>query len=361
MPKIVHIIPALGIGGAERMLVDLINNSEGSAWQHEIIVFFSRLDLAKELHDQNIVHIVPKKGKISLGLISDLQKKLRELKADVVHTHLFGGDCWGRIAAHRLGLPVVTTEHNVNEDEGWLKNFVRTRLRRYSDYYVAVSEEVKKYLLGLRVRRPVAVIHNGIVLKRFLTIPEPKLVGEMRMLILGRLVEQKGHIVAIRALAKLKQYDWSLTIMGSGEAELFLKNEVRALGLEERIKFVSPVIKIEEILPDYDMVLMPSLWEGLGIVALEAMTASRILLVSDCAGLKEVTRGRKNNVVAHAGDVDDWTKKLLWIWKNVAELKNNLSADRDSVKNNFSVEKMCAEYTAVYNLVANKAKSKTAI
>lgn len=358
MPKIVHIIPALGIGGAERMLVDLINNSVGGEWQHEVIVFFPRLDLANELYDQNIVHVVPKRGKISLGLIRDLQKKLVELKPDIVHTHLFGGDCWGRIAAHQLGLPVVTTEHNVNHDEGWLKNFVRTQLRNYSDYYVAVSAEVKKYLLDLGIQQPMTVIHNGIVLKRFLNIPEPKFVGGMRMLILGRLVKQKGHIVTIRALAKLKKYDWSLTIMGSGKLDSFLKKEVKALGLDERINFVPPVVKTEEILPEYDVVLMPSLWEGLGLVAIEAMAAGRMLLTSDCVGLKEVVQWRKNSIVARAGVVDDWIEKILWMWKNLEEIKNNISTDREFVKNNFSAKKMYSEYVDVYNLMFNKVKSK---
>jgi hypothetical protein len=96
---IVHIIPWLGFGGAERSVVDLVNHSNPLI-RYTIILFFDHKPFAALITSSNVqIKVVQKRGKLSLGLLFALKKLLKQLQPDVVHTHLFGGDVWGRLAA----------------------------------------------------------------------------------------------------------------------------------------------------------------------------------------------------------------------------------------------------------------------
>jgi len=174
MIHVVHIIPALSFGGAERIIVDIINNSDPKNFKFSIIVFGTNNHLKKEIINQSAkVITVNKRGKISLHLFKDISKKLKELKPDIVHTHLFGADFWGRVAAKKLGLPVITTEHNFNDSEGVLKNLIKNILHNKTDVYTACSIAVKNYAIKKYsiLADKIKVIDCAIDLNKFKKIP----------------------------------------------------------------------------------------------------------------------------------------------------------------------------------------------
>jgi glycosyltransferase involved in cell wall biosynthesis len=142
---VVHILPALGFGGAERYVVDLVNNSSAD-FRYTIVVFFDQINLAAGITSSRVqIKKVIKKSKLGIGFVFKLRKVLRELQPDIINTHLFAGDFWGRFAARPLGVPVITTEHNMNDAEGWIKNKLRSLMKNYSDQYVACSNFVREY------------------------------------------------------------------------------------------------------------------------------------------------------------------------------------------------------------------------
>src|SRR3990167_8202223 len=158
---IVHIIPTLRYGGAERIVVDLVNRMDKKKYRFTIVLFSHDHPLQSELVEADII-IVQKKGKLSLSFIGDLTRTLRRLKPDLVHTHLFGADVWGRLAAHRLSLPIITTEHNINKQEGILKHLAKRWLRKSSMQYIAISDAVAgymKYAYGIPSKQ-ITVIYN---------------------------------------------------------------------------------------------------------------------------------------------------------------------------------------------------------
>ena len=109
MKHIVQIIPALGYGGAERFVVDLVNHSDSEKYRFTVIVFFDNIPLKALISKKVEVILVEKKSKLDFGFLNRLEKKLAELKPDLVHGHLFAGDFWGRLAAHRLGVSYLST------------------------------------------------------------------------------------------------------------------------------------------------------------------------------------------------------------------------------------------------------------
>jgi len=280
--RVVHIIPTLAFGGAERFVVDLVNHGDPENFSYTIIVLKPIWPLREQIVVDCPVELVLKRGKLGWGLIRALRVKLQELNPDIVHTHLFGGDIWGRLAARSLGLPIVTTEHNVNVGDGWWRNQIKRILSRYSQAYAAPSQAIIEYLrtqygwIGetQKIRYGIDVDHYSLV---------PDLDWETppdRLLMLGRLTKQKNHLFLLQVLAGLQTYSWTLTIVGEGEDQKKILKKVEELGLSDRVRMHSGTTNVRQVLAGQQVVLMPSAWEGLGIVAMEAMAAGRLVVAS---------------------------------------------------------------------------------
>ncbi len=348
---VVHIIPTLTFGGAERFVVDLVNASDPKKIRFTIITLFHTLSLASEiLPGQTEVVVVEKKGKVSLSLFGALRRELIRLQPDVVHTHLFGGDFWGRVAAHQLGIPVVTTEHNTNVDESVLKRFLKRRLRNWTHTYTAYSQAVLDFAKSAYQIPEVKMIRIGVPLAKFQLLA-PKFSSPTRFLFLGRLEPQKGHHIALEALQKIQRLDWSLTIVGEGSREAELRRLVSDLGLEKQVRFLPPTGEVVQLLKQSDVLLLSSLWEGLGIVVMEAMAAGRLVVASRVGGIPELIDDQKNGLLSTAGSVSELSELLTWVMEHPSEVKVLAKKAQEKARANFGVERMAKEYQELYTKI----------
>ena len=351
--KVTHIIPTMEIGGAQRLIVDLINASKDCGRTHEIIVFYDKLDLISEIKVPFKLQIVKKDSKLGLIYFAKLKKALLESGPDLVHTHLFGADLWGRVAARQLNLPVVTTEHNINLSEGWFKEKIRSYLRNHSDQYIAVSRQVKEYLQNKHeIKKPITVIRNGVDLNRFSGIEKPVFANPVKLLIVGRLVKQKGHEVVLKSLSRCLDLSWELTIAGSGEEELILKRLVNDLKLKAEVNFMSATHEVEQLYARHDIVLMPSLWEGQGIVAMEALASGRLLIASDLSSIREMINGGCAKFVH--GDIAGWSNEIRLCLADTDNNKKIAQAGREWAMNNFSIQATVRKYLEIYDRIINR-------
>lgn len=299
---IVHIIPTLRFGGAEKIVIDVCNALVQDNQQATIITFCADVP-QKERLDARVNHVVvEKKGKLSLGLVSGIRSVLKEIQPDIVHTHLFGADVWGRIAAKQLALPVITTEHNINVQENRVKDWIRFFLRNKSDRYIAVSYLVQEYLRKkCKVTKPIDVIYPGISLQEFSQVVPVQATIPISILMIGRLVQQKGFDIGLEALA-LVQGEWRCLIVGDGPEKQALQKRAVRLGIESRITFRPPTTNVATVFAQADIVLMPSRWEGFGMIAIEAMAAGRTVAATDTGALPELIDHGVSGVLVKTGD-----------------------------------------------------------
>jgi len=346
---IVHIIPTLAFGGAERFVIDLINNLDSDKFVSSLIILKNHLPLATELKVNCSIYLVEKKGQVSWGLFKALENKLKEIKPDVVHTNLFGADLWGRVAAHKLNLPIVTTEHSLKISESFIKTFIKKCLRNYTNVYTAPSAIIAKHLAGIyKITKPIKTIYHGLDLTRFKNLTALKITEPIQLLILGRLATEKGHSLALQALANLKQFSWQLKIVGDGPEKSRLEKLISKLNLEKQVEILAPTAKVPEILANTQVILMPSLNEGLGIVAMEAMSAGRLVIGAKVGGIPEIINHEKTGLLAEAGNVSDWVNKLTWVFTNHEEVAKIAKNGKDYALKNFGIEKMVAQYETIY-------------
>lgn len=294
---VVHVVVAGEIGGAERMLVDLVQASR--ARHHTIALatpsdalrrFF--LDAGLEVDDRGYAAEDTRAFlRRSLGLadVRWLGQVLRARRAGIVHLHTLGGQVLGTRAALANGARIVRTEHSTrvfDDPSAW--PFARWSLRR-AHASVAISAHVRDVALRKApwARASMTVVPNGIPLDRFAPGPfpaadEPR---PLRLVAVGRLDPRKGFDTALQAVAKVPGCE--LTIVGDGEARDSLEALVRELGIGERVTLVGHAPDVRPFVAEADVALSSARKEGLGIALLEAMAMGRPVIALPTGGVVE--------------------------------------------------------------------------
>ncbi len=292
----------------------------------------------------------------ALGKVSRL---IREQGIDVIHSQTRVTQVMGTLLSRMTGRGHVTTCHG----------FFRPRWFRrmwpcWGDAVIAVSPAVKEHLerdFDVKKDRIVQVI-NGIDpdhfspvrdgekedIQRKHSIPAGPVVG-----IIARLSDVKGHDVLIRAMTKIgaEVGNAQLVIVGTGKTEAMLKRLVQQLGLNASVHFLPVVNRTREILPLFDLFVLPSLSEGLGLSVLEAQAAGVPVIASRVGGLPHLVEEGKTGVLVEPGNVDALAAAVLTLLKDPQTAARMAQRARDKVLREFSSEHMTEKTRAVYGRV----------
>lgn len=356
--KIIYIITALNIGGAEKLLLDLVKKLDEEKYDIKIATVVGGGNLVIKFEEVGIpVKVFKKKGKIGLGVIWKIYRYLRQERPEIVHTHLFGGDTWGRIAAILARVPIiVTTEHNTNIDEKFLKRVVKKMLSFFTAKIIAVSEAVKKYSVQKDhiSEKKIEVILNGVDLEKFLQISQKEFGDPPIIGIIGRLEEQKGHKYLFEALNLLKTIPWTLWVVGDGSLKAELEKLAKILDLRERTIFLGAQENIPEILDKVDIFVLSSLWEGLGLAVIEAAAAAKPIVATNVGGIPEIIENEKTGLLVEPGNVKSLADGVERMLLGEGEALTMGRAAREYVKDRFGLDKMVKAYEEVYEKVLNK-------
>ncbi len=361
-PHIVHMIDELPRDGAEMLLVDLMR-LRIPGYRYTIVCLIKGGPLEQEFEKLGIpVVIFGRKGKLDFGLVFRVASWLKRERADVVHTHLFTADTYGRLAARLAGVPAVfSTVHNiVNPWKGSGRKLIDRLFARLSTAVVGCSEEVTQTLAS-RDKIPagkLVSIPNGIDLQKFSSfsgagvrsefgLPEDRpLIG-----IVGRLHEQKAHGDLFRALAELPQVrdkQLNCLVIGTGDLQDALKQQVKALGLEDCVIFTGMRTDVPRLVAAMDVFVMSSHWEGLPIALLEAMASSKAVLCTRVGGIPDVVIDGDNGLLVEPRDVPQFAKRLDDLLQAPALRTRLGQRARETVIARFDVARTAAAYNRLH-------------
>ena len=273
--RVLHVICDLAGGGAERLVLELCRHA-GPGVQPIVAPVHDGGVLAPAFAAAGVdVRSAGRvRGRPGLRATARLARLAAEV--DVVHTHLWAGDTWGRVAASLARAPVVvTTEHNTG-GEGPVRVAVSRLLARVSDAVVCVSDAAAARARAQGIPR-VQIIENGIDLS-CITPRGPHAGRSRRVLAIGRLTRQKGFDVLRDALDLCPGV--TADVVGEGEDAALLARPSMALH--------GWVADVRPLLSRADTLVVPSRWEGFGLVAVEAMAAGVPVIASGVDGLAEV-------------------------------------------------------------------------
>jgi len=277
MPRVLHVPCDLAGGGAERMVLELARRSS-PGFVHHVAPLHATGSLRPAFQAAGVpIHDLRRvRGRPGLRATLRLAALCRDY--DLVHTHLWAGDTWGRLGAGLAQHPaVVVTEHNTRAEAPW-RQALSVRLHPLCRVVVAVSPAAAEGLVaaGLPPDR-IRVIANGIDLDRFRPLPPRS--GPPRVVLgLGRLEPQKGFDLAARAVAGLP----GLRLVLAGEGSQGPALAAAGALLRGWQPDVLP------LLAEADIVVVPSRWEGFGLAAVEALACGLPVVAADVPGLREV-------------------------------------------------------------------------
>jgi glycosyltransferase involved in cell wall biosynthesis len=223
---------------------------------------------------------------------------------------------------------VITTEH-LPMIQWWRKPAILKRISSYFiDGVITVSIANKAYLLG-RHHTPenkIIVVENGVDVHHFAM---GKHIAERVRLrkkynftesdvvfgVVGRLEEQKGHIYALQALSKIHKHYPSIKLIFFGEGTLldYLKTKAVALGVEHKVTFAGFQKEMGPAYACIDVLLMPSLFEGLPLALLEAMSMGKPAIASAIHGIPEVIENYRNGILVQVGNLDEISNAMIKI------------------------------------------------
>ena len=353
--NILHISRTMDIGGAERIVYQLSSDlkdefnsvhvaSTGGLWESELA--------AQGIQHHKILDIDSKNPVTVLKLLFSIHQIIKQKGITIVHTH-------HRMAAFYIRLLKlvhpklihVYTAHNVFKDKLPLYGFALKNAKS-----VAVGEAVNKNLkedVGITDSR---VIYNGVVLKETDDqVDEIISYGGIKLGCIARLSEQKGLTYLLDAMSLLTVKDIRLFIVGDGELRNELENKVKKLDLQDSVTFLGYRKDIAECINSFDFCVLPSVFEGFGLVAIEAFMNSKTLVATDIPGLNEVVTN-KNGVLVPAKDPAALASAIDKLATDATLRQELASQAKKDYENRFSYSMFLENYRALYREIQGEPK-----
>jgi glycosyltransferase involved in cell wall biosynthesis len=364
--KVVHLLKAAGIAGAETHLLSLLPALRGEGIDSSVILLEDprreQRVLRERLERSGIpVRTLPIRWHIDPWLPAGLEDLLRGSPFDILHAHLPHAEVYGELAMRSFpSAAFVVSRHNDDRFRRWLPlRWVFAPSIRRAGRIIAISESVKRFLVEVE-RAPaekIDVIPYGMdadsfareahpgAFRREIGAGEHPLVG-----FIGRMTAQKGVDVLLRAFALVQRRHPTATLIlaGDGPDRPAVMRLALSLGLE-RVMFLGWRTDTADILADIQLLAMPSRWEGFGLVALEAMAMAKPIAASRVSALPEIIVDGETGLLATPGSVEELADAITAILSDPKRAAAMGRAGRDRVRAEFPVKRMAQSTAAAYH------------
>ena len=387
---VVHLIEALGPGGAERLLYTNLKHLDSQRIRSTVITVYPHATHWLEPIEELGVPVVC----LNCRSPRDIPKGIRALRTwllanrpDLIHSHLWAANIIARVAGRLTHVPVISSVHNPDhEAEAWadgadvslIKRRVVRALDRWTahaggDRLIAVSQYVKESAnrhLGVPLQS-IEVVYNPIdtdVLTTQATTRDELLkacglpADSLILLNVARVSPQKGLVYALRALPEiLKRYPSAqLVSVGATTDQSWveqLQREATTLGVADHFHVVGQRRDVTDFLRACDVFIFPSLYEGLGIALIEAMAAGCACVASSAGPIPEVVTHGQDGILVPPGDAEEIATAVCQLLDDEALRTRLGTAASSTAFSRFQPEKSAAALTRIYeSLVATKNK-----
>jgi glycosyltransferase involved in cell wall biosynthesis len=352
--NIQYLITELEVGGAEKALFQLVLGVRDRGHRVQVACLDRAGPVASWLRDAGVevldldIRRSPRKG------WRRLRRWIDEGQAEILHTYLAHANLLGRWGAFQPGGPRVICAVRVAERERREHLLLDALSRRLVHRYVAVSEAVGHFhaqRIGIPRSRMVAIA-NGVDSAQYEATPMPE-TSRPRILFVGRFHAQKRPLDLLRALAQLVRWEipFEARLVGEGPLrEQLLDRRVR-WGLEDVLEIQSFQSEIGKEYREAHLLCLPSLWEGMPNVVLEAMSSARPVVATAVGGTPEVVVDGETGILVPPGDPSSLARALAIVLTD-RELQRSMGqAGRRRVVEGFRPEWVVDRHLALYDEV----------
>jgi glycosyltransferase involved in cell wall biosynthesis len=322
---VLHLQKVAGISGSEAHLLSLLPRLKERGWDIRFLMLHEHepgaWDFARELRARGIpLDAIPLAADVDPVAFVRIAGYLARRRPKILHTHLVHADVYGQVTGALTGVPIrVSTKHGFNEfreNRGFALG--DRAIGSLAHMHIAISRGLARYLEDVEGfdGSSFEIVHYGIEPDG---AARPYSEDEPRLLCVGRLIPIKGHIVLLRAFAEARRQVPSLRldIAGRGPLEPALRALAKELEVDDAVRFLGYVAPIQRAVEEAAIVVVPSMGEGFGMVALEAMERARPVIAAEIGGLGELVEDGVTGLLVAPGEAEPLADAIVRLAGNL--------------------------------------------
>ena len=360
--RVLHLRATNFFGGPEKQIlehalhcrssdVECVIGSFGGVGEHNDLIERARTAGVEAM-------LIEQSGPADVRMLRRVADSVRRRSIDIVAAHGYKPAVIMACLRGRLGVPIIGFSRGRTQ-EGWkvgLYQWLEESAYLRFDAIVAVSNSEALRLRSSRVAtKRIECVPNAVRIPcagNDENQPDgmPSTHRGRRLLSAGRLSEEKGHAFLLRALAtpKLRELDWHLVVCGTGPLKASLEHEAEESGLSEKVTFAGFREDISSILDWSDIVILPSLSEGLPNIVLEAMAHRRIVVSTAVGGVPDLIEHGRSGFLVAPGDPGRLAGAIVAALGAADERGTMGERARQHVRQEYSFEAQGEELRSIY-------------
>ena len=343
--KVLHLITALGTGGAEKVVLDLASQLSPHQFEVHVFAIGTMDDLLPQFQSAGLSVDIAYSKKTPWALyrtFRKIKKQIEEQQIDLIHAHLFHAMVMAACLKRALPtLKVVFTPHSVNM-ESYLRELLLRWLRPFREKDILFSSQMNR-----RFRKAgFAIIPNGINVEKYrLELPKEK---TFTFLAIGRLSVEKNFSALISAVESIPpSYDFQIWIAGEGAQRKELEVAIARKKRKSEIRLLGNRSDIPQLCNQVHAFLLPSLWEGFPLVLLEAGAAALPVVSTKVGAISELL----DDTCGYLRKVDLFAQTMMQIMDDYPKAKEKGERLRQKVEQHFSSQHFIDQHQVLYHEV----------
>ena len=368
--KVLQLIPTLDRSGAEKQMVLLCQGLPRDRFEVEAAALTRLGPFEADLRDAGIpLTLIGKPLKIDPFALGRLTRFMKAKRFDVVQTWVFAANSYGRVAAKRAKVPVIVTAEmavDLWKSRGHL--MIDRQLAKWTDRVVGNSHAVVDFYRKVGVpENKLGMIYSGVAEEPLPQVDATAVRAEFGwsaevplIVFIGRLMAQKAVADLVAAIDILQHVrpDAKTLIIGGGPLRDELIETAHKFDLDDKVRFVGHREDAQRLLAAADLLVLPSLYEGLPNVVLEAMRLGKPVVATAAPGTTEVVVDGETGLLVPLQNPTELARGIRKVLADNELAKRLGEAGRERVAREFGVQTMIDRFAELYENLYAKTRSR---
>lgn len=373
--KILHIIPNLKRGGAERLVIDIVRAlSMEPTLNVKLILFENKIEYT--INDlSSLIYIVESSVQLSLLKshnynIDELQRIIEKFNPDIIHTHLFEAEIISRSCSfpkakwishshdrmksfNNLKISNLRSKRNITDYFERRYLFQRYKING-GNHFIAISIDIETFLKDVLPKeiRNIHLLQNAIDVTRFDNDHSKSLALDdfpLKLISVGRLDKNKNHQFLLECILGLKalKLNVHLTILGEGIQRNLLERQIEKMNLRSEVSLIGSIENVEDYLWQSHIYVHSAISEGFGLTLVEAMAAGLPVISLDGGGNRDLILEGKNGYLIDEVNPLKFAERIAELWSDKVKMKE-MGEFAQQFAQQFSIDSYCDKLLEIY-------------
>jgi len=342
--KLLHLITGLGLGGAEKVVLDLATHLNQNGYHCTVATINNEIERLEQFKANNISLLIGGAEKKSSSVLKSFNKIVQYVKKEkitIIHAHLFHG----LLAAYyaKLFCPkvkIVFSPHSIS-----LGSKLRERFTHLTKNLRNIDLILHQNNLRNFIKKDYRIIPNGVAMpNEFKRTPN---FDKFIFLAIGNLRAEKNHLLLLSAAKKLLEANFSnfeIQIAGEGKMRQQLENEISQLQIQKYVKLLGKQLNVLPLYENANAFVLPSKWEGMPLSVLEAASYQLPVITTPVGSLTEIINQQNGYLVSE----DQFHNAMINVLENYSSSLIKAEKLQQWVADNYNYEILFKQYEKVY-------------